>query len=84
MSGRVRQPGEVNGKSNNLNNTLTQIYKPGTRIRMVRHPAWPAWEWPFILALMQRRWTADAWLLPLPQANQIVYGAVRAAIVVCA
>lgn len=32
VSGRTRQPGEMNGKSCNLNNCLNQIYPPGVRI----------------------------------------------------
>lgn len=32
VSGRVRQPGEINGKSGNLNNALAQIYPPDVEI----------------------------------------------------
>lgn len=32
VSGRVRAPGEINGKSGNLNNALTQIYPPNVEI----------------------------------------------------
>jgi hypothetical protein len=32
VCGRVRRPGEMNGKSANLNNCLNQIYPPGTPI----------------------------------------------------
>lgn len=32
VSGRVRQPGEINGKSGNLNNALNQIYPPDVEI----------------------------------------------------
>ena len=32
VSGRVRPPGEINGKSGNLNNVLSQLYPPGTII----------------------------------------------------
>ncbi len=32
VSGRVRSPGEINGKSGNLNNALNLIYPPGQEI----------------------------------------------------
>ena len=32
VSGRKRAVGEMNGKSSNLNNCLSQIYPPGTAI----------------------------------------------------
>lgn len=32
VSGRKRAPGEMNGKSSNLNNCLAQIYPPGIPI----------------------------------------------------
>ena len=32
VSGRTRAPGEMNGKSANLNNCLGQVYPAGTRI----------------------------------------------------
>ena len=32
ISGRVRQKGETNGKACNLNNTLAQLYPPGTEV----------------------------------------------------
>ena len=32
VSGRVRQPDEINGKSGNLNNALNLIYPPGVDI----------------------------------------------------
>ena len=32
MSGRKRPPGEMNGKSGNINNCCSQIYPKGTKI----------------------------------------------------
>ncbi len=32
MSGRKRDPGEMNGKSGNINNCCSQIYPKGTKI----------------------------------------------------
>jgi hypothetical protein len=34
VSGRTRAAGEINGKSNNLNNTLRHLFPPGTDIPM--------------------------------------------------
>ena len=78
MSGRVRSPGEINGKSGNLNNALNNIIYSGYQNRPADIPATElvvvfdadmACKKEFFLKVLEVMWDDEAALCLTPQVS---------------